>query len=151
MPSAYKGTPEEVLALSTFIKLTRSVNALLGQTNPMLQREFGLTESQLAVLEAVYHLGPLCQGELGQKILRSGSNVTTVVDNLERNGLVRRQRDAHDRRMQIVHLTNQGRTVIAAALPGHVGRITSLISVLSCEEQQELGRICKKLGTARAR
>ena len=151
MPSAYKGTPEERIALSTFIKLTRSVNAMLGQTNPMLHKEFGLTESQLAVLEAIFHLGPLCQGELGQKILRSGSNVTTVVDNLARNGLVRRQRDAHDRRMQIVHLTDKGRTAISAALPGHVGRITSLMSVLSCEEQQELGRICRKLGTSIAR
>lgn len=136
------------MALNTFIKLTRSVNTMLGRTNQVLQKEHGLTESQLAVLEAIYHLGPLCQGELGQKILRSGSNVTTVVDNLERSRLVRRERDANDRRMQIVHLTEQGKELIASVLPGHVSRIADLMAVLTRDEQTELGRLCRKLGTA---
>ena len=62
------------------------MNAVQGELLPALQKEFGLTESQIGVLEALAHLGPLTQGELCRKILRSGSNVTTVVDNLERDG-----------------------------------------------------------------
>ncbi len=90
MPTHYKGSPDEVLALDTVIKLTRSLNSLQAQLTPYLQKDFGITESQFGVLEALLHLGPLSQGQLCQKILRSGSNVTTVVDNLERDGLVTR-------------------------------------------------------------
>ena len=150
MPTRYKGTTREIAALDAFIKLNRSVNAVQARLLPPLQKEFGLTESQIAVLEATFHLGPLPQGELCRKILRSGSNVTTVVDNLERAGLVRRERDAEDRRIQIVHLTEAGRDLLVRALPVHVKRITRTMSALEPEEQRELGRLCKKLGTSTA-
>jgi MarR family transcriptional regulator, 2-MHQ and catechol-resistance regulon repressor len=148
MPSHYQGSAEDRLALDAFIKLNRSVNAVQGRLLPTLQKDFGLTESQFAIIEAVYHLGPLPQGELCRKILRSGSNVTTVVDNLERDGLVRRERDTSDRRIQIVHLTEQGREILDRALPIHVQRVRVLMEVLDPDELRELGRLCKKLGRA---
>ena len=90
----------------------------------------------------------MSQGQLCQKILRSGSNVTTVVDNLERDGLVERERDDTDRRVQIVQLTERGRALVTAALPVHVSRITRVLSSLTKDEQRELGRICRKLGAS---
>lgn len=148
MPTHYRGKVDEVLALNTFIKLVRSLNAVQTHLIPPLQKEYGLTESQFAVLEAIHHLGPLSQGQLCQKILRSGSNVTTVVDNLERDGLVERERDDTDRRVQIVQLTERGRALVTAALPVHVSRITRVLSSLTKDEQRELGRICRKLGAS---
>ena len=150
MPSHYKGSPEDLLALDAFIKLNRSVNAVQGRLLPTLQKDFGLTESQFAIMEAVYHLGPLPQGELCRKILRSGSNVTTVVDNLERDGLVRRERDSADRRIQIVHLTERGRELLDRALPIHVQRVRAVMDVLDPGELRELARLCRKLGRAAA-
>ncbi|HYD55222.1 MAG TPA: MarR family transcriptional regulator, partial [Gemmatimonadaceae bacterium] len=105
MPTRFQGTDEERLALDTLIKLMRATGALTAHLSGPLQKEFGLTESQLGVLEALLHGGPLTQGQLCGKILKSGSNLTTVVDNLERDGLVRRERDLTDRRVQHVHLT----------------------------------------------
>ena len=148
MPTHYKGKTEEVLALNTFIKLARSLNAVQARIIPPLQKDYGITESQFAVLEALHHLGPLSQGQICQKILRSGSNVTTVVDNLERDMLVTRTRDVTDRRVQIVQLTSRGRELVTAVLPVHVSRITELMSTLTRDEQCELGRICRKLGRA---
>lgn len=150
MSTRFKGTPSEVLALNTVIKLSRSLNALSAQLLPPLQKEFGITESQLGVLEALQHLGPLTQGQLCQKILRSGSNLTTVVDNLERAELVRRERDTADRRVQVVSLTAKGAELIGQAFPQHVARVTRALSQLSREEQLELGRLCRKLGTQQA-
>jgi MarR family transcriptional regulator, 2-MHQ and catechol-resistance regulon repressor len=150
MPSHYKGSAEDLRALDAFIKLNRSLAAVQGRLLPALQKDFGLTESQFAIIEAVYHLGPLPQGELCRKILRSGSNVTTVVDNLERDGLVRRERDASDRRIQIVHLTERGREVLDRALPVHVGRVRALMDVLEPDELRALGHLCRKLGRAAA-
>ena len=148
MPTRYQGTGDEVLALDTFIKLSRSVSAIQAQLIPALQKEFGLTESQFAVLEALHHLGPLSQGQLCEKILRSGSNVTTVVDNLERDRLVTRERDQVDRRVQIVKLTDDGRARVTEALPVHVSRITRALSSLTSDEQAALGRLCRTLGTS---
>jgi MarR family 2-MHQ and catechol resistance regulon transcriptional repressor len=64
-----------------------------------------LTISQFGVLETLYHLGAMCQTEIGSKLLRSGGNITLVIDNLEKQGLVRRQRDTEDRRLVNIHLT----------------------------------------------
>src|SRR6266540_5957296 len=98
MPTHYTGTRPEMRTLDTFIKLTRCTNSLLAR---LAERETigDLTYSQFAVLEALYHLGHMKQGEIGSKVLKSGSNMTTVIDNLERDGMVRRERDAEDRRV----------------------------------------------------
>jgi len=108
-----------------------------------------LTYSQFAVLEALYHLGHMSQGEISMKVLKSGSNMTTVIDNLERDGLVRRERDANDRRVIHIHLTEAGTGVIEAVLPGHVEALVEEFKVLSASEQQALGELCKKLGKGR--
>ena len=145
MPTHYSGTRTEVRTLDTFIKLTRCTNSLLAR---LAERNTvgDLTYSQFAVLEALYHLGHMTQGEVSAKVLKSGSNITTVIDNLERDGLVRRERDAQDRRVIHVHLTEAGTGKLEAVLPGHVAALVEEFSVLSASEQQTLGELCKKLG-----
>lgn len=150
MPTHHRGAGAERRALDAFIKLVRSTNSLMGALLPPLQRDFGLTESQLGVLEALLHLGPMTQGQISRKLLKSGSNVTTVVDNLERDGMVRRERDAHDRRVQNVSLTLPGRERIEQAFPAHAARVAELMQALEPHEQEELGRLCRKLGRAAA-
>ena len=105
-----------------------------------------LTYSQFAVLEALYHLGHMTQGEVSSKILKSTSNITTVIDNLERDGLVRRERDTKDRRVIHVHLTEAGKGKIEAVFPNHVMALVEEFSVLSASEQETLGELCKRLG-----
>ena len=136
------------MALDTFVKLVRATDTVTGRLYGPMQREHGITESQLGVLEALYHLGPMAQTQLCGKILKSGSNLTTVVDNLERRGWVRRERDSDDRRVQIVHLTAAGKRAIEHAFPDHVSRVAELLCRLTREEQKELGRLCRKLGLA---
>jgi MarR family 2-MHQ and catechol resistance regulon transcriptional repressor len=148
MPTHYKGSARDVVALDTFVKLMRAADTVSGRLYGPMQREHGITESQLGVLEALYHLGPMAQTQLCGKILKSGSNLTTVVDNLERRGLVRRERDTADRRVQVVHLTAAGKRAIEAAFPGHVDRVSELLCNLTRDEQKQLGRLCRKLGLA---
>jgi len=146
MPSRYSGTRAEKRTLDTFIKLTRCTNSVLARLSE--RSSIGdLTYSQFAVLEALYHVGSLTQGEISSKILKSTSNLTTVIDNLERDRLVRRERDTEDRRVIHVHLTEAGRRKIEAVLPGHVAALVEEFSVLSASEQETLGKLCKKLGT----
>ena len=145
MPTHYSGTPQEILALNTFIKLTRSVNSLMSHLSQ--RGALGeLTVSQFGVLEALYHLGPMCQNELATKILKSSGNMTLVIDNLEKNHLVSRRRNLDDRRMITIHLTEAGEQLIQQVLPEQVAAITAEMSALTPEEQQNLGDLCRKLG-----
>jgi len=145
MPTHYQGTPEEELSLDTYIKLTRAtdtINARLSMASSMQE----LTISQFGVLEALYHLGPQAQNILGEKILKSNSNMTTVIDNLEKRQLVQRERAKDDRRKIIVHLTDRGMNLIKDIFPKHVRAIEQQFSVLSSEDKQLLCDLLRKLG-----
>jgi len=140
-------TAVEVDAMNTFVKLMRAAETVAVATHRHLA-EKKLTISQLGVLEALYHLGPLCQRDVARKILRSTANITTVVDNLERRGLVERIRGSEDRRYVALHLTNNGIQLIEEIFPIHVQGVVRSLSALTHKEQEELARLCKKLGLA---
>jgi MarR family 2-MHQ and catechol resistance regulon transcriptional repressor len=78
----------------------------------------------------------------------SGGNITTVVDNLERRRLVRRER-GDDRRNVTVHLTPEGRRLISKVFPAHAAAIAEAFSALTGPEQEELARLTRKLGLGR--
>lgn len=145
MGTHYDGTAEEVRALDTYIKLTRAAQSVENAINADLS-EAGLTVSQFGTLESLYHLGPMCQSEIAGKILKSSGNMTTVIDNLEREGLVERARDPNDRRQVIVSLTVEGRSLIERIFPPHVRAVVETFNTLSPDEQETLGRLCRKLG-----
>lgn len=132
-------------ALDAYIKLVRASEAVTTRIHRHLNT-VDLTISQFGVLEALYFLGPLCQSALAAKILRSGGNMTLVIDNLEKTGLVRRERDAKDRRYITVSLTDAGSKLIAAIFPDHVKAVVAEMSPLSLDEQQLLEDLCRKLG-----
>ncbi|MCY1076697.1 MarR family winged helix-turn-helix transcriptional regulator [Archangium lansingense] len=145
MPTRYKGSAREVRALDTFVKLTRATETL----NAQLQRHLAsleITPPQLAVLEALLHVGPMSQSELGRKLLRSNPNMTALLDNLERNKWIQRERSPEDRRVVVVSLTPEGRRVIERVFPAHAAHVTALMAALTVDEQETLGALCKKLG-----
>lgn len=147
MGTRYQGSAEQQRALDAYVKLVRADDALASVLRPALRRD-GLTPGQLGVLEALLHLGPMSPGEVCEKLLTSPANLTTVIDGLERHGLVRRERSAEDRRRVRLSLTPKGRRTIEEIFPRHAERITSLMDALEPREQEELGRLCRKLGRA---
>jgi MarR family 2-MHQ and catechol resistance regulon transcriptional repressor len=134
-----------VAALDAFIKLVRAAESVSGRVEASLA-SLKLTVSQFGVLEALFHLGPLAQKDLARKILKSSGNITMVVDNLEKRGLVQRVRSEQDRRSYTVTQTAKGRELITAFFPGHVERIVKEMASLTRAEQAELGRLCRKVG-----
>jgi MarR family transcriptional regulator, 2-MHQ and catechol-resistance regulon repressor len=149
MPSHYKGTESQIRALSAFINLVRATDSITDRSAKLID-DSGLTLGQFAVMEALYHLGPMCQHVLAQKLLRSGGNVTLVIDNLERAAMVKRVRNPKDRREVAVHLTAKGRKLITKVFPEHARVIEKMMSGLTAEEQTELRRIAAKLGKSAA-
>jgi len=145
MGSKYNGTKKEIRALNSYIKLIRSAESLNSKINLELS-EFGLTESQFGVLDALFHLGPLKQKDIGEKILKSGGNITMVIDNLEKQDLVKRKRGEKDRRHFIIHLTKKGENKITEVLPLVTKLIKKHFEILNQAEQKELERLCKITG-----
>jgi MarR family 2-MHQ and catechol resistance regulon transcriptional repressor len=145
LPTHYKGSEETKRALNAFITLQRASNSVATRLSAQLEAE-DLTVSQFGVLETLLHLGPMCQRTIGEKLLRSGGNITLVVDNLEKHGWVRRERQKDDRRMIVIHLTPAGRKLIARVFPRHARAIVKEMSSLDSAEQEALRRLCRKLG-----
>jgi len=108
--------------------------------------EYGLTTPQFGVLEALYHLGPLSLGDLAGKLLVTGGNVTYVMDRLEQQGLVYRERSPMDRRIIQAKLTQGGYALMQEVFPGHGAFIEGLSSTLTDAEQEQLRGLLKKLG-----
>ncbi len=145
MGTHYNGTSEEIRAINAYIKLQRSAESASARATRHLAAA-GLTFSQYGVLDILFHLGPLPLGQIAEKILKSEGNMTTVVDNLERRGLVRRERNEKDRRVVTLSLTEAGKGVIEKVLPQHIQAIVEEMSIFTPEEQETLDRLCRKLG-----
>lgn len=147
MGTRYDGTKAEVGALNAFIALQRAAESVEGATQAQIDKA-GLTQGQFGVLEVLLHLGPMCARDLAGKLLRTKGNLTLVIGNLEKRGLVERARNDNDGRIQTATLTNKGRKLIMAIFPEHVRGITSAMTVLSAAELNVLRHICRKLGRA---
>ncbi|MBN1447829.1 MAG: MarR family transcriptional regulator [Bacteroidetes bacterium] len=133
-------------ALGMWVKLARA-SATFNKATVRDIRRYGLTQPQFAVVECLGHLGGMPIGKLSRKMLVSGGNMTCVVDNLEKEGLVQRHHSESDRRSVIVDLTDRGRALFAEIFPQHAEYIVRLASVLTSDEQEELSRLLRKLGT----
>lgn len=146
MGTHYNGDESEKLVLNTWIKLNRG-NISIGHYLRRNIEEYGITMTQFGVLEILEHLGPLPLKVIGEKILLSSSNLVTVVDNLEKSGLVVRQKHPHDRRSILVTLTTEGKQTIQPIFKSHLDQLVDVFSILDAKEQMILGDLCKKLGT----
>ncbi len=145
MGTKYKGGKKEIRILDAYIKLSRAASSLESQLSRQLN-EYGLTYSQFGVLEVLLHLGPMNQKDIATKLLSSSSNLVTVIDNLEKSGLVKRERSEKDRRNFIINLTDQGNRFILDYFPKHLKLITERFNVLTDREIESLGRLSKKVG-----
>ena len=133
-------------ALRAFVKLTRANDAIERRIMVHEPLPAGMTETQFGVLEALLHKGPLTHHEVAEKILRTRGNMTSVVDRLERAGLVARRRCDVDRRRVFLELTREGDRVASEAFTRMREAIGREMSVLEPHELVELWRLCRKLG-----
>ena len=133
------------VALGLWVALARCYSTY-SKAIAMKVQEYDLTVPQFGTLEALYHLGPLSLGELADKLLVTGGNVTYVMDRLESRGLVARFRSEDDRRVVHARLTAEGRDLVARVFPGHAEYVEHLCRHLDDGDQEDLRRLLKELG-----
>jgi len=146
MKTRRRGGPRESRALDAYVGLVRAAECVSARSHGHLSR-YDLTPSQFGALEALFRLGPLCQRDIALKLLRTEGNVTQMLKNLERRGLVERRRDAANRRFRTAQLTPRGRVLVAAIFPRHLRAVAAEMGELNPSELKSLGRLCRRLET----
>lgn len=132
------------LNLKTVIALTRSSNKLNRRSNTIF-RNHGLSSMQFAVLEVLYHKGDLRICEIIEKILSTGGNMTVVINNLVKEGMVEKYVDPNDSRSSIIHITDKGKEKIEEIFPEHLIDLEIFFDKLDEDEKHNLINILKKL------
>ena len=80
-----------------------------------LNKKVGLTAPQLLVLQSIENLGAVSISKLSTEVSLSQATVTTIIDRLEKRGLVARHRSNLDRRVVHTTLTDEGSSMVARA------------------------------------
>jgi MarR family 2-MHQ and catechol resistance regulon transcriptional repressor len=132
-----------------YVRLIRTAEALHSEVSRGLAAE-GLTASQFSTLKVLRLRGAMAQRDIAKYLLRSGGNVTMVVDNLEREGLVVRVRDTEDRRIVFVKLTAPGEELFDRVYPGHLDRIRKAIGAIGDVECEELIQLLDRVSDPEA-
>jgi DNA-binding MarR family transcriptional regulator len=106
----------------------------------------GLTEPQFNVLmELAANGGGLPHCTLAQGLLKSAANVTSLVDRLQRDGLVRRVRGEHDRRTVVVEITDEGWGRLEAAAPAVFSAERAMLAGMSAQDRERLRELLNRV------
>jgi len=128
-----------------YVKLARASRAVTACADAGLAQA-GLTHTQLGVLEAILHLGPMTQRALGKKVLTSPANLTDLIDKLAARGLLFRCRAETDRRNVVVDLTPEGRRCIEDLFPRHAASLAAAMGDLTDAEITMLDALLRRVG-----
>jgi DNA-binding MarR family transcriptional regulator len=133
--------------MRTFTRLWRTARA----ADEQLQRVFdehGLEAGWFDVLATLRRTGPphrLSAGTLARGLVMTTGGMTKRLDRLEREGLVAREPDPHDRRGVLVSLTRKGLKVVDRAVEDHLRNEAALLEALSERERRALDGALGKL------
>ena len=137
------------IALKLYVVLSRAYLAVERHSQADIARH-DLSQGEFAIMEALYHRGPLLLGEVQRKILVSSGGVTYLVDRLEADGLVERRECPTDRRARYAALTPKGRQLMKRIFPEHAAALERAVSGLSTGEKKQAIDLLRKLGRAAA-
>ena len=133
------------LSTECFMNLLRASDQMLSELNRRLKLSFDLSVSAVNVLAIIDGAAePITPGVIAERAIIAAASTTSVLDTLERRGLVERQPHPTDRRKLLIDLTPEGRQTIDRILPGVHRLETAVMQPLSEEERRQLlGLIAK--------
>ena len=136
-------------ALKLWVVLSRAQAAVAAHVAADVQQH-GLTLTEFAILEALYHRGAMLLGEVQRRILVSSGGITFLVDRLVAKGFVERRACPSDRRARYAALTTAGEALMARIFPGHADMIRRAVGSLDPDEQRAAIDLLRRLGRGAA-
>jgi DNA-binding MarR family transcriptional regulator len=110
-----------------------------------LASQHGLTGPQLTVVKLLETFGDLSLSSLSERIRAQNSTVTGIIDRMEREGLVKRERSTTDRRVVFIRLTEKGRKLASEIRVEPMELFRGALESLSRDDVRDLLRIMSKL------
>jgi len=129
---------------SLWIRFLR-FNLISSKRLEMALEKLDLTAPQFYVLATIGYTGGIPFSEIGEKMMVTVSNLTGIVDRLEEKGVVVRERDALDRRVVRVKLTEKGSKAYKNTIPLFEKSVSQFFSPLGKAQQKELASLLRKL------
>lgn len=107
---------------------------------------YGVRSKDFIVLMAVDAMGPQSQQQLARMHGIDRTTMVSLVDGLERHGLVERTRDPSDRRKYAIELTAEGQALLRNKLfPAMLGALDAFLNPLTPDEREQLNRVLWRL------
>ncbi len=135
----------DLLLLQASIGLVRVASRLTADYESAVHRHLGLTWAGYRLLFCLWVAGPQRSNTLAHMMWATPSTLSSVTNTLEKQQLVRRERDAADRRVVTVHLTAEGRRLIVQAFDAQHERETAWLQALSRKELEGLVKVLVKV------
>jgi len=121
---------------------------ILAKEGDRLLRAFSLTDSQFNILMLLKYQvegGEINQTQLGRMLLVNRSNVTGLIDRMEKAGWVERSSEAGDRRVKRIKLTAVGRRLVERAEKVYFAEIEKIMAALTPDEARRLCAFTERL------
>ncbi|MBY6269284.1 MarR family winged helix-turn-helix transcriptional regulator [Parageobacillus thermoglucosidasius] len=126
-------------------KLFRYIAEILKQRGREILTQYPITPPQFVALQWLLEEGDLTIGELSNKMYLACSTITDLVDRMEKNGLVARIKDQHDRRVVRIHLLEEGERIIEEVIKKRQYDLARVLRSFSDEEIVFLEKCLRKL------
>ena len=140
MPKIYQNSGSHL-----FLLFWKASHAAMRYDNQSIAAQGFASLSDYAVLEVLLHKGSLPVNAIGEKVLLTSGSMTTAVQRLEKKGLVVRERSEGDARVVLVHLTNEGMSLIQEAFTVHAEDLDELFIEFSEDERIQFAGLMRKL------
>jgi MarR family transcriptional regulator, 2-MHQ and catechol-resistance regulon repressor len=141
------GLPIDELALAVASNLWRASQAFKQKLEREVLRQHDLSFSSFSTLFIVWIWGPIETRDIAKSQGISKATVTSLLNTLEKHGLVRRKTSRQDKRLVLAELTSAGRNTIEWVFPKFNQGEAEMARLLSESEQLELSRLLRKIAT----
>jgi DNA-binding MarR family transcriptional regulator len=142
-----EGYPANETVIKEIVGALRRLVKAVYLDSSKISRQYGLTAAQSIVLRILYHEGPLSSADLSRRLYVTPSNMTGVIDRLEKKALVERVRQAADRRVVLITLTQSG-NALSRTLPDPIeNKLISQLSDLRTEHVQSIAEALNRVLT----
>lgn len=126
-------------------RLLRHVSFIIKRRGRDILKDFDITTPQFLALQALRDEPGITMGELCEKLFLACSTATDLVDRMEKNGYVNRQRDLEDRRVIRLFITEKGEEIIHEVILARRRYVEQILKQLSAEEIEQLATSLEKL------
>jgi len=148
----FEGTSRRDNAARLWLRLFTCERSIEQRLRSHLNANFGITLPQFEVLWQLDRSdGPVVMSRLSEQLQVTSSNITGVVDRLERDGLVKRFRSGTDRRVKRIEMTAAGRAAFADIAAGSEVWIERVFTDLSDKDVMQLKKLLHKASKSAAK